>query len=104
MNPQAAQVWNFALAKMAEAGRCIEAGQGEQAKTEIAKAVYVGAGVLLYLLGESPQERAAHEAAQGFICDMADPDCSAAQAYAAARKILGRIAGLSPPEDPLPAP
>jgi hypothetical protein len=104
MNPQAAQVWNFALAKMAEAGRYIEAEQGEQAKTEIAKAVYVGAGALLYLYGQSPQERAAHEAAQGFISDMADPECSAAQAYAAARKILGMIAGLSPPEDPLPAP
>jgi hypothetical protein len=35
---------------------------------------------------------------------MASQECSAAQAYAAARKILGMIAGLSPPEDPLPAP
>lgn len=104
MNPQAAQVWNFALAKMAEAGKHIETEHDEQAKTEIAKAVYVGAGALLYLHGESPQERAAHEAAQGFISDMADPECSAAQAYAAARKMLGMIAGLSPPEDPLPAP
>lgn len=104
MNPQAAQVWNFALAKMAEAGKHIETEHDEQAKTEIAKAVYVGAGVLLYLLGECPQERAAHEAAQEFISDMASQECSAAQAYVAAQKILGMIAGLSPPEDPLPAP
>jgi hypothetical protein len=104
MNPQAAQAWNFALAKMAEATKCIEAERDEQAKTEIAKAVYVGAGALLYLFGEGPQERAAHQAAQGFISDMAGQECSASQAYAAARKILSLVAEMSPPEDPLPAP
>lgn len=104
MNPQAAQVWNFALAKLAKARTYIEAGQDEQAKTEIAKAVYVGAGALLYLYGEGPQEQAAHQAAQRFIGDMADANCSAAQAHAAACKILGMIAEMAPPEDPLPAP
>lgn len=104
MNPQAAQVWNFALAKMANAGKLIEAEQGGQAKTEIAKAVYVGAGTLLYLYGEGPEEQAAHQAAQGFISSMAGEECSASDAYATARKILGLIAEMAPPEDPLPAP
>lgn len=104
MNPQAAQVWNFALAKMAKALKYIEAEHDEQAKTEIAKAVYVGAGALLYLFGEGPQEQAAYQAAQRFISDMAGDECSAPEAYAAARKILGLIAEMAPPEDPLPAP
>jgi hypothetical protein len=104
MNPQAAQVWNFALAKMAEAMKFIEAERDEQAKTEIAKAVYVGAGALLYLFGEGPQERAAHQAAQNFLSHLAGQECAASQAYAAARKILCLIAEMSPPEDPLPAP
>lgn len=104
MNPQAAQTWNFALAKMAKALKYIEADQDEQAKTEIAKAVYVGAGALLYLFGEGPQEQAAHQAAQRFISDMAGEDCSGPEAYAVARKILGMIAEMTPPEDPLPAP
>lgn len=104
MNPQAAQAWNFALAKMAKALKCIEADHDEQAKTEIAKAVYVGAGTLLYLFGEGPQEQAAHQAAQRFISDMAGEECSGPEAYAAARKILSLIAEMAPPEDPLPAP
>jgi hypothetical protein len=42
MNPKAAEVWNFSLAKMESARRYIEQDQDELAKTEIAKAVYVG--------------------------------------------------------------
>lgn len=105
MNPKAAETWNFALAKMDSARQHIEKDQDEQAKTEIAKAVYVGAGALLYLLGEGQQEQAAHRAAQTFISDMAaDEECSAAEAYLAARKILAFIAAMSPAEDPLPPP
>jgi hypothetical protein len=104
MNPKAAEVWNFALAKMSKASQYIGTEQDELAKTEIAKAVYVGAGALLYLLGEGEQERAAHQAAQQFVSDMAAEDCSAAEAYMAARKILGFIADLAPAEDPLPPP
>ena len=104
MNPKAAETWNFALAKMESARHYIEKDEDELAKTQIAKAVYVGAGALLYLLGEGPQEQAAHQAAQTFISDMAGEECSAADAYLAARKILGFIAEMSPQEDPLPAP
>jgi hypothetical protein len=106
MNPKAAETWNFALAKMDSARQYIEKDQDEQAKTEIAKAVYVGAGALLYLLGEGEQEQAAHRAAQTFISDMADDEeeCSAAEAYLAARKILAFIADMAPAEDPLPPP
>ncbi len=104
MNPKAAEAWNFALAKMESAQRYIEQGEEELAKTEITKAVYVGAGALYYLLGQGPQEQAAHEAAQTFIGDMANGDSSAAEAYLAARKILGYIADLSPDEDKLPPP
>lgn len=104
MNPKAAEVWNFALAKMEEARQRIDNDEDELAKTEIAKAVYVGAGTLLYLLGEGEQEQAAHQAAQSFISDMATEECSASEAYMAARKILSFIADMSPAEDPLPAP
>jgi hypothetical protein len=104
MNPKAAEVWNFALAKMKEARQFLEKEDDELAKTEIAKAVYVGAGALLYLLGEGEAEQAAHQAAQRFISDMAAEDCSASEAYMAARKVLGFIAEMSPPEQPLPAP
>jgi len=104
MNPQAAQAWNFALTKLNEARQHIERDEGELAKTEIAKAVYIGAGALYYLLGQGPEEQAAHQAAQRFIGDMADEDVSAEEAFAAARKMLGHIANLSPPEDRLPAP
>jgi len=104
MNPEAAEVWNFALAKMEKARRYIEKEDDELAKTEVAKAVYVGAGALLYLLGEGQAEQAAHQAAQRFVSDMAAEDCSASEAYMAARKILGFIAEMSPAEDQLPAP
>ncbi|MBN2128351.1 MAG: hypothetical protein JW741_02605 [Sedimentisphaerales bacterium] len=104
MNPRAAETWNFALAKMESARQYMEKDEYEMAKTQIAKAVYVGAGALLYLLGEGQQEQAAHQAAQTFISDMAAEECSAAEAYLAARKILGFIAEMSPQEDPLPAP
>ena len=104
MNPRAAETWNFALAKMESARQYMEKDENEMAKTQIAKAVYVGAGALLYLLGEGQQEQAAHQAAQTFISDMAAEECSAAEAYLAARKILGFIAEMSPQEDPLPAP
>ena len=104
MNPKAAETWNFALARMESARQYMEKDEDELAKTQIAKAVYVGAGALLYLLGEGPQEQAAHQAAQTFISDMAAEECSAGVAYLAARKILGFIAEMSPQEDPLPAP
>ena len=104
MNPKAAQVWNFALAKMEGARQYIEKEQDELAKTEIAKAVYVGSGALLYLLGEGEAEQAAHQAAQRFVSEMAAEDCSAAEAYMTARKVLGFIAEMSPEEDRLPAP
>ncbi len=104
MNPKAAEAWNFALAKMESAQKYIEQGDEERAKTEIAKAVYVGAGALYYLLGQGSDEQAAHEAAQSFIDDMANGDSSAAEAYLAARKILGYIADLSPDDDKLPPP
>jgi len=104
MNPKAAETWNFALAKMKEARQFLEKEDDELAKTEIAKAVYVGAGALLYLLGEGEAEQAAHQAAQRFISDMAAEDCTAGEAYMAARKVLGFIAEMSPPEQQLPAP
>ncbi len=105
MNPKAAETWNFALAKMNLAAEHIKNENDGMAKTEIAKAVYVGAGALYYLYGSCEQERAAHQAAQGFITDMAaDEDCTAAEAHVAAKKILAMIAQLAPEEDPLPAP
>jgi len=104
MNPKAAETWNFALAKMESARRHIEQGQDEPAKTEIAKAVYVGTGALYYLLGQSPEEQAAYQAAQSFITEMTTTAGSAAEAYMAARKILGYIADLSLDEDKLPPP
>ncbi len=104
MNPKAAEIWNFALAKMEKARHFLEKEDEELAKTEIAKAVYVGAGALLYLFGEGQEEQAAHQAAQHFVGDMASGDCSAAEAYMAARKVLGFIAEMSPPDDQLPAP
>jgi hypothetical protein len=104
MNPKAAEAWNFALAKLASARQYIEKEEDGLAKTEIAKAVYMGAGALYYLLGQGPEEQAAHQAAQGLISDLAAGEASAAHAYLAARKILGNIADLSPSEDPLPPP
>ncbi len=104
MNPKAAETWNFALAKMEAARRHIEQGEDELAKTEIAKAVYVGAGALYYLLGQGPEEQAAYQAAQSFITEMAALEGSAAEAYLAARKILAYMAEISPAEDKLPAP
>ncbi len=104
MNPKAAEAWNFALAKMESARRYMEQDQDELAKTEIAKAVYVGAGALYYLLGQGSAEQAAHQAAQSFIGDMTNGESSAAEAYLAARKILSYIADLSPAEDKLPPP
>lgn len=104
MNPKAAQAWNFALAKLESARQYLEKDEDGPAKTELAKAVYLGAGALYYLLGQGAEEQAAHQAAQGFIGDMAAGEPSAAEAYMTARKILGYIAELSPPEDRLPAP
>lgn len=104
MNPKAAQAWNFALAKLESARQYLEKDEDGPAKTELAKAVYLGAGALYYLLGQGAEEQAAHQAAQGFISDMATGESSAAEAYMTARKILGYIAELSPPEDRLPAP
>ena len=104
MNPKAAEVWNFALAKMESARRYIEQDQEGPAKTQIAKAVYVGAGALYYLLGQGPEEQAAHQAAQSFIAEMTAADSSAAEAYLAARRILAYIADISPAEDKLPPP
>jgi len=102
MNPKAAEAWNFALAKMESARQLMEQGQDEPAKTEIAKAVYLGAGALYYLLGPGPEEQAAYEATQNFITEMADREGSAAEAYLAARKILAYISDISPAEDKLP--
>jgi hypothetical protein len=104
MNPKAAETWDFALAKMQDARQYIEMDEDELAKTEIAKAVYVGAGALYYLLGQGEQEQAAHQAAQRFISDMAIADCSASEAFTAARKVLLLIADMSPAEDQLPPP
>ncbi len=106
MNPKAAEAWNFALAKMESARRLIEQGQDGPAKTEIAQAVYMGAGALYYLLGPGPEEQAAYQAAQSFITEMADAEeeGSAAEAYLAAHKILAYIADISPAEDKLPSP
>jgi hypothetical protein len=104
MNPKAAEAWNYALARMESARGLIEKDQGGPAKTEIAKAVYLGAGALYYLLGQGQEEHAAYEAAQSFITEMATEETSATEAYMIARKILGYIAELSPAEDRLPAP
>jgi hypothetical protein len=104
MNPKAAEAWNFALTKMESARQYIEQDESELAKTEIAKAVYVGAGALYYLLGPGPEEQAAYQAAQSFITEMAALEGSAAEAYMAARKILAFIADISPAEDKLPPP
>ncbi len=104
MNPKAAETWNFALAKLAKGKEYIDAGQEEPAKTELAKAVYVGAGAIFYLLGQGQAEETAYQAAQGFIGDMAGEDCSAVDAYIAATKILTAFAELSPEEDRLPTP
>jgi hypothetical protein len=104
MNPKAAETWNFALAKMESARQLIENGQDEQAKTEIAKAVYVGAGALYYLFGPGQEEKVAYQAGQSFITEMAAEESSAAEALAVAKKILAYIAATSPSEDRLPAP
>jgi hypothetical protein len=104
MNPKAAEAWNFALAKLESARQLIENDQGEQAKTEIAKAVYVGAGALYYLFGPGQEEQVAYQAAQSFITDMATEDCGAAEAFAAAKTVLTCMASLSPSEDRLPVP
>jgi hypothetical protein len=104
MNPKAAEAWNFALAKMESARQLIENGQDEQAKTQIAKAVYVGAGALYYLYGPGQEEQVAYQATQSFITEMAAGDSSAAEVFAAAQKILTYVAAISPPEDRLPAP
>jgi len=104
MNPKAAEAWDFALTKLQAAQQYIERGEEGPAKTEIAKAVYVGAGALYYLLGPGPEEQAAHQAAQSFIGDLAAGDSSAAEAYLAARRMLGYLADLSPEEDKLPPP
>lgn len=104
MNPKAAEAWNFALARLESARRYIENDEGEPAKTEIAKAVYIGAGALYYLLGQGPEEQAAHQAAQRLIGDMAGGEVPADEAYRLARTILGYIADLSPEEDRLPPP
>lgn len=104
MNPKAAEAWNFALAKLESARQYLENENDEPAKTEIAKAVYVGAGALYYLLGRGPEEQAAHQAAQGFIGELAAGAAPAGEAYMVARKILGYIADLSPDEDRLPSP
>jgi len=104
MNPKAAEAWNFAMAKLESARQYIEQDEDDLAKTQIAKAVYMGAGALYYLLGQGPQEQAAHQAAQGLISDMADGQAGADDAYVVARKILTCIADLSPEEDRLPPP
>jgi hypothetical protein len=104
MNPKAAEAWNFAMTKLESARQYIDSDEDERAKTEIAKAVYVGAGALYYLLGQGPEEQAAHQAAQGFIGELAAGEASAGEAYMAARHILGYIADLSPAEDRLPPP
>jgi hypothetical protein len=104
MNPKAAEAWNFALARLEAARQQIEKDEGDFAMTEIAKAVYVGAGALYYLLGSGQEEQAAHQAAQGLITEMTDGEMEAAEAYEMARKILGYIADLSPAEDRLPPP
>jgi len=104
MNPKAAEAWSFAMAKLESARQYIEQEEDELAKTEIAKAIYMGAGALYYLLGRGPEEQAAHEAAQGFISEMASSDASAAEVHMAARQILSYIADLAPEEDPLPRP
>ena len=102
MNAKAAEAWNFALAKMQTARSYIDTGQDGLAKTEVAAAVYVGAGALYYLLGRGRQEREAYGAAQAFIANMAENPCSASQAYQAARQVLNSIAAMSPSEDKLP--
>jgi hypothetical protein len=104
MNPKAAEAWNFALARLESARQYIENDETDFAMTEIAKAVYMGAGALFYLLGQGPEEQAAHQAAQGLINDMAAGETSADEAYTLARKILGYIADLSPAEDRFPPP
>lgn len=104
MNPKAAEAWNFALTKLESARRYLDQDEDELAKTEIAKAVYVGAGALYYLLGPGAEEQAAHQAAQSFIGDLAAGSNSGAEAYLAARRMLGYLADLSPEEDKLPAP
>ena len=104
MNPKVAETWNFALAKLAKAKEYIDAGKEEPAKTELAKAVYVGAGAIYYLLGKGKVEQTAYAAAQGFITDLAGEDVAAVDALIAANKILTTFAELSPEEDRLPAP
>ncbi len=104
MNPKAAEAWNFALARLEAARQHIEKDEGDFAMTEIAKAVYIGAGALYYLLGQGPEEQAAHQAAQGLITEMADGEIEPVEAYQMAHKILGYIAELSPAEDRLPLP
>ncbi len=102
MNPKAAEAWNFALAKMEAARQYLEKGEDGPAKTEIAKAVYMGAGALYYLLGPGPQEQAAYQAAQSFINEMTTGDHAVSEIFTAARNILNYMASLSPSEDRLP--
>jgi len=71
MNPKAAQSWNFALDKFKQARQYIDKEQPEVAKTEIAKAVYVGAGAIYYIYGPGEAEKTAHIANQTFIAEIA---------------------------------
>jgi hypothetical protein len=104
MNPKAAEAWSFALTRLESARQYIENDETDFAMTEIAKAVYMAAGALYYLLGQGPEEQAAHQAAQGLISEMAAGETPAADAYMLAHKILGYIADLSPAEDRFPPP
>jgi len=104
MNPEAAQAWNFALAKLASARRLVEQGQDEPAKTEIAQGGLCRRGRPVLSARSGQEEQAAHQAAQSFIADMAAEEVSAADSLAAARQLLGYIADMSPEEDKLPTP
>jgi hypothetical protein len=104
MNPKAAETWNFALAKLAEGKWYLDAGEEEPAKIELAKAVYMAAGAIYYLLGKGNVEQAAYKVAQGFVSDLASEDVAVVDALIAATKILATFAELSPQEDRLPAP
>lgn len=103
MNPKAAENWNFARQKLQQAQLLIDQDMEEQAKTEIAKAVFIGAGAIYYIHGQSEQDALAHTSAQQFIQQMAEQeDLSAAEIISEAIKLLNYLASLAPEEDPLP--
>lgn len=103
MDPRAAQTWNFAIDKFKRACEFAKQGNDEHAKTELVKAVYVGAGAIYYIHGKGPQDAKAYDAAQSYVAEMAAHQPEITEAIEIAKQVLNFIAQLAGPENHLPA-